>query len=290
MNGVPTFGEYIRQRRTIANLTRPQLAWLANLSVPYLTKIEGGATPSRHVIESLSTALKLQPGEYEYALILADGPAPRIEPDAPTAGDLEYLDLLNPKPGAYVSSTLDVLAVNTAYAQVFPQLEPGANILEWMVLNPLARTVLVDWMRETQATVGWFRTQIARSGEEERCQEIIDACMRSPEFPLMWRSDSVLIDRNHATLVRDPQTLTITELRILVWHTSASLGSWSLLLATTPDQPTAVTRPVVRERPAMSSPVNTLDNPQRRRRETLPPGDPTPTKPLQQIDGKQLRE
>ncbi|QVI23086.1 helix-turn-helix domain-containing protein [Nocardia tengchongensis] len=130
MDGVPTFGEYIRQRRTTANLTRPQLAWLANLSVPYLTKIEGGANPSRRVIESLTTALKLTPVDFEYALVLAEGPLPRIEPDQPTPADLEYLDLLNPAIGAYITGLWDIVAVNAAHHEFFPEMMAGANYLE----------------------------------------------------------------------------------------------------------------------------------------------------------------
>ncbi|GAB4589350.1 helix-turn-helix domain-containing protein [Nocardia sp. IFM 10818] len=288
MDGVPTFGEYIRQRRTTANLTRPQLAWLANLSVPYLTKIEGGATPSRRVIESLSDALKLQPAEFEYALILAEGPAPRVELDHPTAADLEYLELLNPKPATYVSALLDILAVNASFMEVFPQLDPGVNALEWIFLNPIARTVLLDWTGEASVAVSWFRLQIARTGKQERAREIIDACLVSPEFRAAWQSDSVASSRDNPTaLVRDPKTLAIRELRVNNWRASG-LQSWSLYLATSVDQPTAITRPVVRERPAMSSPVNTSGDARRRPRSNAAADDPTPTKPLQQIDGKQL--
>ncbi|MEV6767788.1 helix-turn-helix domain-containing protein [Nocardia sp. NPDC051030] len=291
MNGVPTFGEYIRQRRTTANLTRPQLAWLANLSVPYLTKIESGANPSRRVIESLSTALKLQPAEFEYALILAEGPLPRIDEDHPTPTDLEYLHLLNPKIAAFVTGTMDIIAVNAAHAETFPQLDPGTNYLEWLMLNPISRTVLVDWSGEIQQAVTWFRLVIARHGLDEHVQRILENCHASPEFALLWRGDTVTNERFDRTkLVRDPKTLSITELRMNMWRTSSSLQSWMLVLGTSVDQPMAVTRPVLRERPTMSRALNASGNrvePTGRSEQLAPQREPAATQPLQQINSNQ---
>ncbi|WP_040813566.1 helix-turn-helix domain-containing protein [Nocardia concava] len=292
MDGVPTFGEYIRQRRTTANLTRPQLAWLANLSVPYLTKIEGGANPSRRVIESLGTALKLPTAEFEYSLVLAEGPLPRIEADHPTQADQEYLDLLNPAIGAYTTELWDIVAANAAHRQYFPELDPGTNYLEWLIFNPISRTVMVNWDSEIRMAAGRFRLQLARSGENERGGQVLEKCLTDPDFALMWRSDAVATERAHLIkLVRDPQTLAITELRINMWRTQSTLQSWMLVLGTTVDRPTAVTRPVVRQRPESSSPINTISGQQNRPvrpEQTALANDPTPTKPLQQIDGNLL--
>ncbi|MBL1075663.1 helix-turn-helix domain-containing protein [Nocardia sp. 2] len=290
MNGVPTFGEFIRQRRTTANLTRPQLAWLANLSVPYLTKIEAGANPSRRVVESLSSALQLNRGEHEYALTLADGPAPRVEPDHPTEADLAYLQLL-PKPAAYLSAAFDILAANAAHQHTFPQLEPGANALEWLFLNPISRTVLVDWMGEAQNAVSLFRLQLARHRDDDRALEVIEKCLESPDFSLIWRSDSVSGDLGNPTkLVRDPQTLAIREMHVNIWR-APGLQSWSMTLCAIIDQPMAVTRPVMRERPVSSTPLNTQEGSERpsgRSTSTSVRRDPNPTQPLQLPDSKQL--
>ncbi|MFB8005443.1 helix-turn-helix domain-containing protein [Nocardia sp. NPDC056000] len=291
MNGVPTFGEYIRQRRTIANLTRPQLAWLANLSVPYLTKIEGGANPSRRVVESLGTALELRAVEFEYALTLAEGPFPRGTPDHPTATDLEYLHLLNPKIAAYISGTLDVLAVNAAHAETFPQLDPGTNYVEWLLLNPVARTVLVDWESETRQTLGMFRMLLARHGPDQHTSRIIENCTASPEFEAMWRDESLSSERrDRSKVVRDPKTLAITELRMNIWRTSSTLQSWMLVVGAGVDQPMAVTRPVLREMPKASRAINADET-----RELSPERpnmnaslrEQAPTQPLQQIISNQ---
>ncbi|MGW3544341.1 helix-turn-helix domain-containing protein [Nocardia niigatensis] len=287
MDGVPTFGEYIRQRRTTANLTRPQLAWLANLSVPYLTKIEGGATPSRRVIESLCTALKLPPAEFEYALALAEGPLPRIEADHPTATDREYLDLLNPAIGAYITELWDTVAVNAAHLEYFPELVAGVNYLEWLIFNPISRTVMVNWESEIRMAAGRFRMQLARSDNDERGRQILEKCLTDADFGLLWRSDTVTTERNDLTkLVREPRTLAITEMRINMWRTPSSLQSWLLVLGTTVDRPSAVTRPVVRKPPELSSPINAPGGPHtpsRRAKNAVPANDPSPTKPLRQI-------
>ncbi|MFE3261214.1 helix-turn-helix domain-containing protein [Nocardia sp. NPDC059229] len=287
MDGVPTFGEYIRQRRTTANLTRPQLAWLANLSVPYLTKIEGGATPSRRVIESLCTALKLPPAEFEYALVLAEGPLPRLAADHPTPTDQEYLELLNPAIGAYITELWDIVAANAAHQEYFPELVPGMNYLEWLIFNPISRTVMVNWDTEARMAAGRFRMQLARSDDDERGRQILEKCLTDADFALLWRSDTIAVERTDLTkLVREPRTLAITELRINMWRTQSSLQSWLLVLGTTVDRPTAVTRPVVRQRPETSRPINAPGGPatpSRRAKNAAPANDPNPTKPLRQI-------
>ncbi|GAB3210400.1 helix-turn-helix domain-containing protein [Nocardia tengchongensis] len=288
MDGVPTFGEYIRQRRTTANLTRPQLAWLANLSVPYLTKIEGGANPSRRVIESLTTALKLTPVDFEYALVLAEGPLPRIEPDQPTAADLEYLDLLNPAIGAYITGLWDIVAVNAAHHEFFPEMVAGANYLEWLFFNPISRTVMVNWDNETRMAVSRFRMQLARAGEDERGAEILERCLVDPDFALLWHSDTVAVERGDLTkLVRNPRTLAITELRINLWRTQSTLQSWLLVMGTVVDRPTAVTRPVMRQRPETSRAINSPEGtatPPIRPKNVAQGKDPMPTTPLRQLD------
>ncbi|APA94192.1 helix-turn-helix domain-containing protein [Nocardia seriolae] len=289
MDGVPTFGEYIRRRRTTANLTRPQLAWLANLSAPYLTKIEGGANPSRRVIESLGTALKLPPAEFEYALVLAEGPLPRIEADHPTPADQEYLDLLEPALGAYVTELWDIIAVNAAHREAFLELEPGTNYLEWLIFNPISRTVMVNWESETRMAASRFRLQLARSGEDERGGQILEKCLADSDFALLWRSDAVASERaDLVKLVRNPRTLAITEMRINLWRTQSSLQSWLLVLGTTVDQPTAVTRPVARRRPETSRAINASQGQKNRPvrpEHAVQANDKTSTKPLQQIDG-----
>lgn len=257
MDGVPAFGEYIRERRTAARLTRQQLAWSANLSVPYLTKIEGGAVPSRRVVESLSAALELQLAEQEYALALAEGPVPDNDDNRPTAADIEYLELVSPHMAAYLTGTLDVLAANAPFCETYPELGPGVNALEWLMLNPVSRTILVDWNRQAHDAVGGFRLTVARYGLSARAKEIVDRCLPCQEFATMWSGDTVAsLSHSRQVLVRNPKTLAIREFRENAWRTSSSLHSWTLYLGMIADQSHADTRPVFRERPGSSTGVN----------------------------------
>ncbi|MFI6868052.1 helix-turn-helix transcriptional regulator [Nocardia sp. NPDC050406] len=294
MDGVPTFGEYIRERRTAARLTRQQLAWLANLSVPYLTKIEGGSVPSRRVVESLGAALELQLAEREYALALAEGPIPEFEDNQPTAIDIEYLHLLEPHLAAYVTPTLDVLAANAAFTETFSELRTGDNALEWLMLNPVARTVILDWERLANDAVGSLRLMVARFGLGARSREIIEHCMASPEFEALWQGDGVAaIPNSRPMLVRNPKTLAIREFRENSWRTQSGMHSWSLYLAMVADRPHAVTRPVVRERPGSSTGINERsgDGAWVRPPSDAPrsPGNPV-TQPIPQISSNQKRE
>src|SRR5690606_40525618 len=61
-------------------------------------------------------------------------------PATPTAEDLTDLASLN-HPACYLRfPTLDMLAANSDYQRLFPGLGAGTNLLEWMFLNPAARS------------------------------------------------------------------------------------------------------------------------------------------------------
>ncbi|MEU6585239.1 hypothetical protein [Nocardia sp. NPDC046763] len=86
--------------------------------------------------------------------------------------------------------------------------------------------------------------------------------------------------------VRKPRTPAITELRINVWRTQSSPQSWLLALDTTVDRPTAVTRPVVRQRPESSRSINAPGGPvapPRLTKTAVPANDPNLAKPFRQI-------
>ena len=65
MDGVDSFGEWLRQRRDLLGLTRPELADCVGCSVSALRKIEADERrPSRQMAESLARCLAVGPEQY----------------------------------------------------------------------------------------------------------------------------------------------------------------------------------------------------------------------------------
>ena len=86
-------GEFIRQRRRLANLSMRELARLAQVSNPYLSQIERGVyKPSAKVLKSIAEALQVS-AETLYAKVgLLEG-----DPDADLAPGVEEAVRADPR-------------------------------------------------------------------------------------------------------------------------------------------------------------------------------------------------
>jgi hypothetical protein len=84
---------------------------------------------------------------------------------------------------------VDVVAANDAYLRTFPGLQAGDNILEWQLLNPVAREVIEEWERETHFLVYGFRHLANGLIPPERHARIVRACSASPDWERLWSTD-----------------------------------------------------------------------------------------------------
>ncbi|NNH69858.1 hypothetical protein HLB23_08260 [Nocardia uniformis] len=120
--------------------------------------------------------------------------------------DLAVLHAFPYPAGFRTAGTCDVIAANAASVAMFPGLEAGSNLLTWMMLDPMARCVLVDWEDEARLLVQQFR-QLARVSDSHRAAEILTLCRRATDWDRLW--DSELTDTEAAQrimVVREPDT------------------------------------------------------------------------------------
>jgi len=184
--GLPVTG-----RRRTPGLRREELALLAGISATWLTYLEQGRDvhPSGQVLDALARALRLTGAEREHLRRLAGGGAASdqdvAEEAAPEVAGVPALLGDNP---AYVTGICyDLLAVNDAAAELLPGVGPGGNLVRWMLTEPAARRVLVDWEHEARSILARLRAIADRHPGHPRVTRLVaDLTASSPEAREWW--------------------------------------------------------------------------------------------------------
>ncbi|WP_169815638.1 helix-turn-helix domain-containing protein [Nocardia inohanensis] len=209
MSGNP-FGEYLRQRRKDAELTREQLADRANVSASLIEKIERGSRPAtlgtlRALFDELDVPALHRRQILARALPDVLGRRTPSGPPRPTSSDLADLDSLGHPAGFFLVPTFTLVAVNRPYLRLFPGVQDSPSLIEWMFLDPNARTVLPEWTSEAHRLVYGLRMLEPGVSRSDRTARIIGSCGSAPEWQGMWANEvpTEILFRQHV-LVRDP--------------------------------------------------------------------------------------
>ncbi|MFG2793717.1 helix-turn-helix domain-containing protein [Streptomyces sp. NPDC048419] len=148
-------------RRRVPGLRREELAQLAGISEPYLTRLEQGVDrhPSPQVLRALARALQLDTDETAYMLALAD-PDPVPPSETEVARDVhQLLDAWVGAPAYVRNRRFDVLAANKQARALAPMYEPGHNLARDMFLAPEARQLFPDWPEIAAQTAAALRAE-----------------------------------------------------------------------------------------------------------------------------------
>lgn len=236
-----------RRRRRTPGLRREEVAELANIGVSWYTLLEQGQDvhPSRQVLASLAQALRLTAAERQHLFLLA-----RQEVSAPVAPEEEavtpalqrVVDVLTPHPAFVVGRRWDALTWNRAADLLFRFHEPypphSRNVVWRFFMKPEARWHDLDWERQAQSLVAYFRADYARYPGDESFQAVIADLQRvSPQFRLWWEQQDVrglpdgirsmrhptlgLLEFEHVTF----QASTTPDLRVKVYTASAETAA-----------------------------------------------------------------
>ncbi|MEV0079559.1 helix-turn-helix domain-containing protein [Nocardia neocaledoniensis] len=189
----PPIARYLRERRESLGLTRTALSAVAGVSPGLIQKIEQGTRPpTLEALLALCAALQIPEPfrDHLVSLSLAD----RFDKPAPLALPVPATDQLLLDSFAHPASlqsfpTFDVHAVNHAWTRQFPGLVPGTTLLEWMLLDPVARTVVVEWERQIHASVYSFRVIGPGLVPKARIEELVASCSRAPEWDRLWTTE-----------------------------------------------------------------------------------------------------
>ncbi|AEW99246.1 DNA-binding protein (plasmid) [Streptantibioticus cattleyicolor NRRL 8057 = DSM 46488] len=148
-------------RRRVAGLRRDELARLAGISEPYLTRLEQGVDrhPSPQVLEALARALELDADTSAHLFALA-APGPGRPAEAEVAPDVhQLLDAWVDSPAYVRNRRLDVLAANKRARALAAMYEPGHNLAREVFLSPATRQLLPDWPEIAAQTAAALRAE-----------------------------------------------------------------------------------------------------------------------------------
>ncbi|MEU0545142.1 helix-turn-helix domain-containing protein [Nocardia sp. NPDC005978] len=224
---------YLREARESAGLTRAELARRAGVSEALIQKLEQGTRPpTPTALGALFDALDVpvQYRDHAAKVLQPELSAHIADEGAPDAAEMAFLHSL-PYPACYQTvPALDVVAANDAYLRVFPGLGPGANVMEWMLLDPRARVALRDWERETRSVVHAFRHMAPGLVEPARIEQLTRLfAEHSPDWDRFRASDIPSDDQPRRPIaVRSPETGEWVEMTTHVFRFELPRRHWCI--------------------------------------------------------------
>jgi transcriptional regulator with XRE-family HTH domain len=173
-------------RRRVAGLRRDELAGLAGISEPYLTRLEQGIDrqPSPQVLRALARALELDADASAYLLSLA-APDPARPPETGVSAEVhQLLDTWAGSPAYVRNRRFDVLAANKWARALAPMYEPGHNLAREVFLSPEARRLLPDWQQIAAQTVAALRAE--SDPRDPRTTRLVAELKADEDFRRLW--------------------------------------------------------------------------------------------------------
>lgn len=183
--------------RRVPGLRKEELAVLAGLSPDHYSRLEQGRqhTVTDEVLESLSRALRLDDVERAHLRDLAApsarrGWAPAERPARADPGMLRLMGMLDHVPALLLGRRSQVLASNALLTAVLgTPMEPATSFVQWLFLDPNARTRIVNWADFAAAAVGALRYEIGRHPDDRRLSEQIDELRHRDADVDRWWTD-----------------------------------------------------------------------------------------------------
>ena len=213
------FGEYLRLRRTelqpadvglpdttfrrVEGLRREEVAQLAGVSTDYYTRLEQGRdlSPSDAVLDALASAFDLDEAGRAHLQHLAHPVRPRkrrtttVQRVRPAVRSM--LDSWTEQPGFVIGRRGDVLATNALTRALIADFDAmphkDRNLTRWILLDPAARELYVDWAQIASEMVAILRLDAGAHPDDPRTTELVgELAMKSPEFYRWWAQHKVL--------------------------------------------------------------------------------------------------
>ncbi|MBM2614912.1 helix-turn-helix domain-containing protein [Actinoplanes sp. LDG1-06] len=194
--------------RRVRGLRREEVAMLAGVSVDYYTRLEQGrhSSPSEAVVEALGRVFRLDAAARAHLADLAR-PVRRAAEQAPPQrvrpAMQQLIASMTDHPALILGRRTDVLAANPlarALLTDWTSLAPRhRNYVRWIVLDPAAREVFLDWPTVAAEAVGTLRLYAGRHPDDVRLNELVgELTIKSADFRTWWNGHQVH-ERTHGT-------------------------------------------------------------------------------------------
>jgi transcriptional regulator with XRE-family HTH domain len=196
--------------RRVPGLRREEFALLAGVSTDYYTRIEQGRhiVPSTQVINAFIRALDLDEAGQSYLHILVAAVGSPLSRSRRTAQRVrpalhQLLDSFTTQPALVLGQRTDILASNSLARALFADFNAmpakQRNYARWILLDPDARTLFVDWEDQAHNAVDALRLDVAGSADDKSTPQLIgELSLASPEFRQWWSQHRVH-QRTHGT-------------------------------------------------------------------------------------------
>lgn len=178
-------------RRRVPGLRREELARLAGISEPYLTRLEQGVDrhPSPQVLGALARALELDADASAHLFALA-APDPAVPSRPEVAADvLQLLDAWVGTPAYVRNRRFDVLAANERARALAPMYEAGHNLARDMFLAPESRRLFPDWPEIAARTAAALRAEA--DPYDPATARLVAELRADDDFRLLWARHEV---------------------------------------------------------------------------------------------------
>src|SRR5664280_3611778 len=158
--------------RRVAGLRREEVAQLAGVSTDYYTRLEQGRQirPSRGVVDAVARALQLDVTERAHMLDLLHSCPPSSKSPAPVQrvrpGLWQLLEAIGDTPAWVLGRRPDVLSSNRMANLLFTDFSDlpvrERNLSRWIILEPGARELFVDWKAVDAEPVAALQVAVGR--------------------------------------------------------------------------------------------------------------------------------
>lgn len=199
-------GLTVHGRRRTQGLRREELAQICGISTTWITWIEQGRSvqPSASVLDRLAKVLQLSAAERAYLFHLAG----RADPSRPHASStvalppaIEKLVRTQHYPAYVLDRYWNLPIWNEAASSLFQgwgdragdtdQAKP--NLLQFLFLSEIARTMIVDWEVRARRLTAEFRSDVGKYLDDPGLQHLVSALSAaSEEFRHFWTFQDVL--------------------------------------------------------------------------------------------------
>ncbi|MFE7170420.1 helix-turn-helix domain-containing protein [Streptomyces sp. NPDC057616] len=183
-------------RRRVPGLRREELARLAGISEPYLTRLEQGVDrhPSPQVLQALAQALELDADATAHLWTLAaPDPVPSTETEV-TRDVHQLLDTWVDTPAYVRNRRFDVLAANKRARALARMYEPGHNLARDVFLASEARQLFPDWPEIAAQTAAALRAE--SDPRDPRTALLLAELNADEDFRRLWERHDVQPSRD----------------------------------------------------------------------------------------------
>ncbi|MDX3076614.1 helix-turn-helix transcriptional regulator [Streptomyces sp. NPDC088354] len=189
--------------RRVPGLRREEVALSAGLSADYYIRLERGrvANASDAVLEGVARALRLDDVERAHLFDLARPQSVAkvsrsAHPRRVRPGAYALLEALRDSPAMILNGRMDVLALNAMARAVFVDFEAvpvrERNLARFVLLDPVARELFVDWDMAARMVVTGLRLYAGRNPGDAQLTELIDQLSAADaDFRRWWAAHDV---------------------------------------------------------------------------------------------------